>query len=116
MIHGAWSSRLVPALLTFSLLLLLISCTTVPNKYDQADIRVVTNNQIVEGNHFVTGWTVEEDPWRTAQSVGDDVANDLGRKGAHDIDILVELESRGTNESPNIWKISIYSAQGAVAQ
>jgi hypothetical protein len=65
--------------------------------------------------YFLNGWETEADNMDTAQAVGNKVANDLGKKGSHDIDILVELKSRGSMEQSNLWTISIYSTQAPVA-
>lgn len=90
--------------------LVLSSCATVSNHFGQSNIRVVTNSRVVEGMHFINGWSTEAGSQYTAQSVGDMVANDLGKRGSHDISILVELRSRGTQDTANMWTISIYAA------
>jgi hypothetical protein len=95
-------------------LLFVVSCASVSNQYRQSNVRVVTNNRVVSGMHFINGWTTEADNRATAQNVGNKVANDLGKKGSHDINILVELKSRGSLEESNIWTISVYSAQAPV--
>jgi len=95
----------------FSFLLLIVSCSSVPNKFTQSNIGVVTNNKVVAGMHFVNGWATEADTQYTAQSVGNMVANDMGKKGSHDITVLVELKSRGTHQEMNMWTISVYDSQ-----
>jgi hypothetical protein len=102
-------------LVAASILLLVVSCASVHNQYRQANIRVVTNARVVAGLHFINGWQKEADNMSTAQEVGNGIANDLGKKGSHDIDILVELKSRGGLETSNIWTISIYSASASAS-
>jgi hypothetical protein len=97
-----------------SALFLVLSCSTMPNQYRWANVRVVTNNKVIEGMRFINGWAVEADTQFTAQTIGNRVANDLGKKGSHDIDILVELKSRGTTETTNIWMVSVYNAQAPI--
>ena len=99
-----------------SVILLAFSCATIANHFNESNIRVVTNSRVVEGMHFINGWATEADPKYTAQSVGNQVANELGRRGSHDLDILVELKSRGTTEEMNMWTVSIYTAAEARAK
>ncbi len=106
----------VGLLALFLLPVLIASCASFSNRYTEANIRIATNPRVVADMQFVDGWSTQAGTAYSAQAVGIMVANDLAKKGWHDVCVLVELTARGDSLAPswnitahlNIWQISIY--------
>lgn len=95
---------------------LLFSCASMSNKYQEANITVVTNNNSVDGMKYVGGDVVQAGSAYGPEEIGIMMANDLAEHGWHDVYVLIELVSRGNANAPNMditahfnmWKRSIY--------
>jgi hypothetical protein len=99
--------------------ILLGSCASFSNKYQEANIVVVTNDNAVVGMKYVGGDTAQAGSAYGPEEIGIMMANDLANQGWHDVYVLIELVSRGNANAPNMdisahwnmWKRSIYKQQ-----
>lgn len=109
-------------LITYLLLIIILiitGCSSLSNYYIEKNIIIVSHPNWVEGMQFVDGWTTQIGYAWGSEEVGKMVANDLAKKGWHDIYVLIEFIDPGFagNNKYAIgrratWRISIYRKIG----